>query len=70
MNQVCPTFQDYRIRDLHLGPQVSSQKGECELSNSKETMRRDWDERARRNAFLYIASWRKDWNEDVLFRVW
>src|SRR5256885_8096495 len=25
-------------------------------------MRRDWDERARSNAFHYIASWRKDWN--------
>ncbi len=30
-------------------------------------MRRDWDERARRNAFLYIASWRKDWNEASFF---
>ena len=30
-------------------------------------MRHDWDERARRNAFLYIASWRKDWNEDSFF---
>jgi SAM-dependent methyltransferase len=25
-------------------------------------MRRDWDERARRDAFHYIASWRKDWD--------
>src|SRR5258706_772862 len=25
-------------------------------------MRRDWDERARKNAFHYIASWRKDWD--------
>jgi SAM-dependent methyltransferase len=30
-------------------------------------MRRDWDERARRNAFLYIASWRKDWDEKSFF---
>jgi ubiquinone/menaquinone biosynthesis C-methylase UbiE len=30
-------------------------------------MRRDWDERARRNAFRYIASWRKDWNEESFF---
>jgi ubiquinone/menaquinone biosynthesis C-methylase UbiE len=37
------------------------------LSNSKETMRRDWDARARRNAFLYIASWRKDWDEESFF---
>lgn len=27
-----------------------------------ETMRRDWDERARKNAFHYIASWRKEWD--------
>lgn len=38
------------------------------MSNSKETMRRDWDERARHNAFLYIASWRKDWNEESFFK--
>lgn len=30
-------------------------------------MRRDWDERARRNAFLYIASWRSDWDEASFF---
>jgi SAM-dependent methyltransferase len=27
-----------------------------------DLMRRDWDDRARRNAFHYIASWEKDWN--------
>jgi len=27
-----------------------------------EMMRRDWDERAKKNAFHYIASWRKDWD--------
>jgi ubiquinone/menaquinone biosynthesis C-methylase UbiE len=27
-----------------------------------ETMRRDWDERAKKNAFHYIASWRKEWD--------
>jgi SAM-dependent methyltransferase len=30
----------------------------------QETMRQDWDSRARRNAFHYIASWRKDWDLD------
>jgi ubiquinone/menaquinone biosynthesis C-methylase UbiE len=30
-------------------------------------MRRDWDERARRDAFHYIASWRKDWDEASFF---
>jgi ubiquinone/menaquinone biosynthesis C-methylase UbiE len=29
-----------------------------------DAMRRDWNERARRDAFLYIASWRKDWDEN------
>ncbi len=37
------------------------------MSKSKKTMRQDWDERARRDAFLYIASWRKDWNETSFF---
>lgn len=32
--------------------------------STTEAMRRDWDERARKDAFYYIASWRKDWNED------
>ena len=27
-----------------------------------ETMRRDWDERAKKNAFHYIASWREKWD--------
>lgn len=30
-------------------------------------MRRDWNERARKDAFLYIASWRDDWNEEAFF---
>jgi len=30
-------------------------------------MRRDWDKRARANAFHYIASWRKDWDEASFF---
>lgn len=31
-------------------------------------MRRDWDERARKNAYFYIASWRKDWDEASFFQ--
>lgn len=27
-----------------------------------ESMRHEWDARARKDAFYYIASWRKDWN--------
>ncbi len=30
--------------------------------NKAEAMRRDWDDRARKNAFHYIASWRKEWD--------
>jgi ubiquinone/menaquinone biosynthesis C-methylase UbiE len=30
--------------------------------NKTETMRRDWDYRARKNAFHYIASWREEWD--------
>ena len=31
------------------------------------SMRRDWNERARKDAFLYIASWKGDWNEEAFF---
>jgi SAM-dependent methyltransferase len=31
-------------------------------------MRQDWDERARKDAFYYIASWRKDWTEETFFQ--
>jgi ubiquinone/menaquinone biosynthesis C-methylase UbiE len=34
------------------------------IVNVTEMMRRDWDERARRDAFHYIASWKQDWNID------
>jgi SAM-dependent methyltransferase len=37
------------------------------MTKAKDAMRRDWDERARRDAFLYIASWRKDWDENSFF---
>lgn len=37
------------------------------MNKAKNTMRRDWDERAKRDAFLYIASWRKNWDEDSFF---
>jgi ubiquinone/menaquinone biosynthesis C-methylase UbiE len=30
--------------------------------NKAESMRREWDARARKDAFYYIASWRKDWD--------
>jgi len=32
-----------------------------------DSMRRDWDDRARRDAFHFIASWRTDWDEQSFF---
>jgi len=32
-----------------------------------DAMKRDWEERARKNAFHYIASWRKDWDPGSFF---
>jgi len=31
------------------------------------TMRRDWDERAKKDAFYYIASWQKSWDPGQVF---
>lgn len=36
--------------------------------NQVEAMRLDWDERARADAFHYIASWRKDWDSNSFFQ--
>ena len=33
-------------------------------SKLSQMMRHDWDERARKNAFHYIASWRREWDLD------
>lgn len=33
-----------------------------------ECMRRDWDARATKDAFYYIASWRKDWDVSGFFK--
>lgn len=33
----------------------------------REAMRRDWDERARKDAFFYIADWDKQWDPDAFF---
>ncbi len=32
-----------------------------------DSMRQDWNERARRDAFLYIASWCHSWNKETFF---
>jgi ubiquinone/menaquinone biosynthesis C-methylase UbiE len=36
--------------------------------STTDLMRKDWDERARKDAFHYIASWRKDWNPETFFQ--
>jgi SAM-dependent methyltransferase len=33
-----------------------------------ESMRRDWDARAAKDAFFYIATWRKDWDVSGFFK--
>ena len=33
-----------------------------------ESMRRDWDARATKDAFYYIATWRKDWDVSGFFK--
>jgi SAM-dependent methyltransferase len=33
-------------------------------SSVAKAMRKDWDARARKNAFHYIASWRREWDHD------
>ena len=36
--------------------------------SATDAMRQDWDERARKDAFHYIASWRKDWDPEAFFQ--
>jgi ubiquinone/menaquinone biosynthesis C-methylase UbiE len=36
--------------------------------DASNLMRQDWDERARQDAFHYIASWRKDWDPETFFQ--
>ena len=34
-------------------------------TNSSAAMRKDWDDRARKDAFYYIATWRQDWTPET-----
>lgn len=36
--------------------------------DTTDLMRQDWDERARKDAFHYIASWRRDWTPETFFQ--
>jgi SAM-dependent methyltransferase len=38
------------------------------MTELAKSMRRDWDQRAKKDAYFYIASWRKDWDETSFFR--
>ncbi len=46
---------------------LEQSKGQSAEMKAVDLMRRDWDERARENAFHYIASWRKDWTAESFF---
>src|SRR5208283_280502 len=60
--------QGWGFHDNLPGAAVTAfREGEGKLDKAKDSMLRDCDERARRNAFLYIASWRKDWDEVSFF---
>lgn len=37
-------------------------------SGIAQSMQRDWDDRARKDAYFYIASWNKDWDEQSFLR--
>jgi ubiquinone/menaquinone biosynthesis C-methylase UbiE len=37
-------------------------------SKLAQSMRRDWDDRARKDAFFYIASWKHDWDNESFLR--
>jgi SAM-dependent methyltransferase len=39
-----------------------------QIMDAANLMRQDWDERARKDAFHYIASWRKDWTPESFFQ--
>src|SRR5438046_10030581 len=34
-------------------------------SNASSAMRQDWNERARKDAFYYVATWRQDWTVET-----
>jgi SAM-dependent methyltransferase len=44
-----------------------SVEGRMTSDRVTKSIRQDWDERARKNAFYYIASWRSDWDLDSFF---
>ena len=44
-----------------------SLEGRMTSDRVTKSIRQDWDERARKNAFYYIASWRSDWDLDSFF---
>jgi ubiquinone/menaquinone biosynthesis C-methylase UbiE len=45
---------------------VPREDAQVEMTTT-DLMRQDWDDRARKDAFHYIASWRKDWTPESFF---
>jgi ubiquinone/menaquinone biosynthesis C-methylase UbiE len=42
--------------------------GGSPIVDAVNLMKQDWDDRARKDAFHYIASWRKDWTPESFFQ--
>ena len=42
--------------------------GDLDLDKQLEKMRRDWDERARKNARHYVVTGQEEWSDDEFFR--
>jgi ubiquinone/menaquinone biosynthesis C-methylase UbiE len=59
---------DFRKANGRVIALAGSRKGGAIKVNTTDLMRQDWDERARKDAFHYIASWRKDWTEESFFQ--
>jgi SAM-dependent methyltransferase len=53
---------------LHFIPGEQAMDEMTTDARTAESMRREWDERARKNAYFYIAAWRKDWDEASFFQ--
>jgi SAM-dependent methyltransferase len=45
----------------------SGAEGQDALSQAKQAMKTDWDERARENAMHYVVSGKEDWDEEAFY---
>src|SRR5215831_13776575 len=69
--RICSVFPKKKQRNYsQIFKRTDSRYAECSgaiCMKFADSMRNDWNKRARQNAFFYIASWRKDWNEQSFF---